>query len=77
VAFALDRSSVVSGYHLRGIEVSEILSLGVSFHGANRNYHALSLQVLFYSYPELFTRFPEVPFGMTEGPYSDRPQDST
>jgi hypothetical protein len=43
--------SVVSDHHLCGIEVSEILSLGVGFHGANRSDHALSLQVIFSVIP--------------------------
>lgn len=47
MGFGLDRCSVLSGYDLRRIEASEIRSVKVDFHGANRSDHALSLQVIF------------------------------
>jgi hypothetical protein len=47
VSFAVDWVSVVSGCHSRGMEASEALSRAVGLHGADRSYHALSLQVLF------------------------------
>jgi hypothetical protein len=55
VAFALDRLSVVSRYFLRGIEAFEARSVWGAFHGANRSYHALSLQVLFSAIPHLLS----------------------
>lgn len=64
MTFAVDGFSVVSGCHPRGIEASEALSRGVGVHGADRNYHALSLQVLFSGYPELFSKFPETLLGI-------------
>ena len=77
VTFAVDGVSVVSRCNSRSIETSEALSREVGYHCANRSDHDLSLQVLFYSYPELFTRSPELPFGIKDGQDSDRSQDST
>jgi hypothetical protein len=64
VAYALDRLSVVSRYFLRGIEAFEARSVWGAFHGANRSYHALSLQVLFSAIPHLLSRSVKLLFGM-------------
>jgi hypothetical protein len=63
VTFAVDWFSVVSGCNPRGIEASEALSRGVGLHWADRNYHVLSLQVLFFSDSKFCTGISEMPFG--------------
>ena len=55
MTFAVDGFLVVSGCHPRGIEASEALSRAVGLHGADRSYHALSLQVLFFQLSRTFS----------------------